>query len=410
MKIVFLTYDAPGHISGVDSWLKRIVPELVSRDLDVSIVFTTRGDLAKLKKVQFFTDNGIDTHLIKFENYPYAIERTQAVLGLLKKLKPDIVVPGFVLSAINTIKDLKEAGILSVAILHSDDRFYAAITSEFIEKESPWRFDAAVGVSRFLAAKLEGFKLERNILPTYHIPYGVPVAGFAAAFSEPLRLIYVGRLEEEQKRISELTMAFCKVANKYQGVIADIYGTGAFEHKVRDIINENGNNKVAYKGYMDSEKAASILSQYHVIVLLSDYEGLPVSLLEGMSCGLVPVCLNMQSGITDVVEHMKNGIIVHNRGEDFFSAIELLRNKELWETLSFNSRKTIEATYSISATADLWVKLFYNLIKNRQGVPREIVMPETVLLPGQHPDLVWENYYKPNIFIRAYKWLLRKIK
>ncbi|WP_371821102.1 glycosyltransferase [Chloracidobacterium sp. D] len=38
-----------------------------------------------------------------------------------------------------------------------------------------------------------------------------------------------------------------------------------------------------------------------MFVLLSDYEGLPIALMEAMATGLVPICTAMRSGIGQLV-------------------------------------------------------------------------------------------------------------
>jgi hypothetical protein len=101
-------------------------------------------------------------------------------------------------------------------------------------------------------------------------------------------------------------------------------------------------------------------------VLLSDYEGLPVAVLEGMAAGVVPVCLDTRSGIRDAIEHGVNGLIVKDRGSDFFSTVSELQNSPAkWQQLSLAARDTARRRYSIDECAHQWMGLFHDLGKQR---------------------------------------------
>lgn len=149
MKVIFFSYDAPNHISGVDSWLKRLLPELVLLNIEPSIVFITRGDKTALKKVNFFESHKIKTCCIPIEKFYYAQDRTKEVLRIINQINPHFIVPGYIMSAFYAIKWARKKDVRSIGILHSDDLFYKAITENFTPK-SPWQLDACVGVSSYL--------------------------------------------------------------------------------------------------------------------------------------------------------------------------------------------------------------------------------------------------------------------
>jgi colanic acid/amylovoran biosynthesis glycosyltransferase len=65
-------------------------------------------------------------------------------------------------------------------------------------------------------------------------------------------------------------------------------------------------------------------------VLLSDYEGLPVSVLEAMASGVVPICLDTRSGTQEAIQHGVNGLIVKDRADDFFTSVEALQGDPAW--------------------------------------------------------------------------------
>jgi glycosyltransferase involved in cell wall biosynthesis len=96
----------------------------------------------------------------------------------------------------------------------------------------------------------------------------------------------------------------------------------------------------------------------NVLVLLSDYEGLPIAMLEAMACGLVPVCLRIRSGVGQLIEHGRTGFFVDDRGNDFVSTIRTIAlDTELWLRVSRAAREKILLEYSDELNASRWVDL-----------------------------------------------------
>ena len=195
------------------------------------------------------------------------------------------------------------------------------------------------------------------------IGYGVSVPVKRA---EPpgsvLRLVYVGRLVEQQKRVSDVAAALCSAAQVIPNLEAWIVGEGSARPAVEDIIQNKGNGRVKLLGRVDNARIYDVLTQCHGLVLLSDYEGLPISMLEGMAAGVVPICLDMRSGIREAIEHGVNGLIVKDREVDFLSAVKALKNDPVWwQKLSQGARETIAERYSTMECARQWVGLLRRL-------------------------------------------------
>src|SRR5262249_62145869 len=104
-------------------------------------------------------------------------------------------------------------------------------------------------------------------------------------------------------------------------------------------------------GRVDNSNIYDVLGQCHGLVLLSDYEGLPVSMLEAMAAGVVPICLDTRSGIREALEHGANGLIVKDRADDFLSAVKALSDPAKWQKLSLAARRTVRRGYSIDNCA-----------------------------------------------------------
>ena len=150
-------------------------------------------------------------------------------------------------------------------------------------------------------------------------------------------------------------------------------------------------------GRVDNANIYDVLRQCHGLVLLSDYEGLPISMLEAMAAGVVPICLDVRSGVREALEHGVNGLIVKDRADDFFSAVKSLSNSLKWQKLSLAARETVRQRYSVEECAGQWVSLLRRLNNARAARP-SFNAPKVLRLPPPNPKfghqdmrLSWET-------------------
>jgi colanic acid/amylovoran biosynthesis glycosyltransferase len=101
-----------------------------------------------------------------------------------------------------------------------------------------------------------------------------------------------------------------------------------------------------------------LLKQFDVLLLPSAFEGLPLSLLESMARGIVPVITRLPSGSEEVVQ-ATNGILVEAEDTDGYAdAIHrLARDRDFLERLSEGARRTITEHYSSRTMAQEWLLL-----------------------------------------------------
>jgi hypothetical protein len=161
-----------------------------------------------------------------------------------------------------------------------------------------------------------------------------------------------------------------------------IVGDGSARNTVENIIGKKG--CVRFLGRVDNANIYDVLRQCHGLVLLSDYEGLPIAKLEAMAAGVVPICLEARSGIPEILEHGVNGLIVKDRSDDFFSAVKALRNPLKWQKLSLAARETVRQRYSIEKCAGEWLGLLWRL-SNTGSAGTRFNAPKVIRLPSPNP-------------------------
>lgn len=383
MKVTICAHDNAGNpSSGPRTWLTRLVPYLLRNGIEVRALIYYWGEIKNCPLVTTLKQEGVLTDCLSYDELPYVEDQVKWTLERLNAFKPDVFIPNHPLPALYSVKWCNEIGIPTVAVVHSNDKYYHYVIETFVTGRSDFTPSVIVCVSEFLERLVK--KRVGNGLRVERISCGSPVPqGSAKSPFAELRLIYAGRLVEDQKRILTLAEVFCECSLRFDSVQASIYGQGPQRQKVAKIIASRGcQDSVFLPDPVLPSQIQSVMQQHHVFVLLSDYEGLPVSLLEAMACGLVPVCLAEESGVNEVVRHNINGLIVKDRSEDFYRAIERLKNeKGFWERLSKEARRTVEKKYSTDIENCRWVELIRecSLFKRTAA---EIRVPAIVRLPN----------------------------
>lgn len=390
-KITFCTYDAPLFHS-VNSWLKRLLPNLSHRGFSLSVLVFYEGDLENCETHNFFVDNGFRVKAFPFKSI--AEEKIRWILETLLEDTPDIFVPNMLTHACFAAGWLKKAGIPSIGVIHSDEQFYDGLTEVFVNGEHEFRLSAVVAVSRYLFDRINSQKPDDVVCRC--IPCGVPISNVPVTnFTNPVfKLIYVGRLDEHQKRISQVVKAMCYASKEVEGVEGVIYGHGDDKRVISLIKKYGAEDKVHFGGSLPNDEIFNTLSKAQVFVLLSNYEGLPQSLLEAMACGLVPVCSDIKSGIPELIITNHTGLIVKDGEDNFVKAIQKLKNdKALCEKISNNVKEKVIA-YSMEACIESWVNLL-NDLPIRKDNTRTIEVPEILDLPMPHRHLKREDFRHP---------------
>jgi glycosyltransferase involved in cell wall biosynthesis len=365
MKVCFATYDSPPHLSGGNLWMQRLLPRLQMAGIELEVHLAAIGGKPGYMWA-FFKEHKIPVRWMPAVTH--LPSEVQGRLRFLEQAQPDIYVPWFGLSALYAAAYARRAGIATVGVLLSDDGYVWGIVDQFVNGDPDIRLSAVVPCSALLESLVDRTAAARGVV-VRRIANGVPVPARTAAQvpGSVFRLVYTGRLVEEAKRISDVVKALCAATQNIPNLEAWITGEGEARPTVEEIIRENGKGRVHLLGLVDD--VFDVLAQCHGLVLLSDYEGLPMSVLEAMATGVVPICLDTRSGVREVIEHGVNGLIVKDRGADFLATVRGLQSDPAkWRRLSLAARETVEQRYSIEASAREWVDLLEHL--NRKQATR----------------------------------------
>ena len=239
--------------------------------------------------------------------------------------------------------------------------------------------DRMIGVSPQITNRLEELANENGDRCRY-IPYGVdlsPEEQIARKTSEgvhPIRIVYVGRLVEDQKRVMGLPLLARELTDRNLPFHLDIIGDGPDrDGLVRAINSARVSQHVSFQGWLDGDPLRRRLREADVFVLLSDAEGLPIAMLEAMGHGVVPVVTDIDCGIRTVVRDGQNGFLVSlNDFRAYADRLELLyRDKVLRREMQLASWST-SRDYTVERMGAAYEKTFNSLLAYVAQVAVEI--------------------------------------
>ncbi len=190
---------------------------------------------------------------------------------------------------------------------------------------------------------------------------GVELERFAAE-RRPVRgrILFLGRLSA-QKRPDLAVRAFARVLERHSEAELVLAGRGPEEERVRALADSLGvGGAVRILGPRDD--VPELLAKAACLVLSSDYEGCPLSVLEAMAAG-VPVVATRVGGVPEVVDDGRTGLLVApGRPEALAAGIErLLENPLEAAHLGARARDEAHARFSrermVSAVASVYDEL-----------------------------------------------------
>lgn len=173
-----------------------------------------------------------------------------------------------------------------------------------------------------------------GIRNSLRLPPGTTVVATAAVF-------------RPQKRLDRWLHIAARVREKKANVHFLILGDGPEREKLRAIAaSHNLDSVVTFAGLV--EDPTPYLAGADIYLMSSDYEGLPVALLEAMSMDCAPV-VTAVGGIPAVIRHRENGILYDT--EDTNAAadaiVELANSESLRKSLATRARMTVDESFNL---------------------------------------------------------------
>ena len=291
-------------------------------------------------------------------------ERIEDLYRQCAPLQPRAVAAGLGSGSFDFLRYVPD-GCLRIGMIQSDDE----CVYELVESYLPW-LDIVVGVSNEIRRKMQGRLGSRTTPGVVAQPYGVPMPEVPVEVAQggPLKVLYLGRVIEAQKRVGLMARVMKRTLAEVPDIRWTIAGDGPELAGMRAEFAVEA-ERVRFLGSVPYSQVPGILPEHHVYFLCSDYEGLPLSLLESMGAGLVPVASDLPSGISEVVND-GNGFRVPIDDEAGYAAavIRLAREPDLRAAMSVRASAEVCESHSTDAMARRWVEMLESCLPARDPV------------------------------------------
>lgn len=201
----------------------------------------------------------------------------------------------------------------------------------------------------------------RRIVPktkTGYLAHGIRTpneAPRAANPSDRLKLIYFGRLDacKGTRLFPEIIRA---LRQRHVPFRWTMHGSGPDENWLRtQLAAEIAGGDVVVSSQVLQHELYSLVRQHDIFIMASDMEGGPLTLLEAMSLGLVPICNEIPCMIQEVITP-ENGFRIPRSANAYAETIATLnRDRIKLEQMSVAARKTITSRFTAQEMAQRYL-------------------------------------------------------
>lgn len=230
----------------------------------------------------------------------------------------------------------------------------------FIEKLLKNRASRIIAVSQYDVTAMKEEGIYKNVTRIYN---GVPDLSQQA----PDTLVpIVKKLEEIKQSYKNVIMCISRISKQKKFDLFLDIAKEMPEHAFVWIGNKKEVLGTPINVFCLGEvsSAQSYLKYADLFILPTNYEGLPISMLEALSFG-VPVVASSVGGITEVLDG-NNGFAVENNVESFKDKINYVLDDTHLGVMSSNARKSYLANFTIEKMADEYLSVFNETVSRKK--------------------------------------------
>jgi glycosyltransferase involved in cell wall biosynthesis len=235
------------------------------------------------------------------------------------------------------------------------------------------------------------------------IPNGIELPGndidtLSRNGSQTIKIIFVGRLNHEQKGICFIPqiLALCRQKATFPFHLT-IVGNGAGKNTLEKLLKENRvDNLVTFTGTIPREEVYRLYASHHIFLMPSFYEGLPLTLIESMSCGCVPVASRLDNITDKCVDDAVSGYLPRVGDVQAFAEaiLKLAGNRGDLAKMSELCAQKAAAGFSVQRMGNDYLRLIHTLQeKRRSGEYR----PDGFKLRNFH----WKDFFPDKLIMEV---------
>lgn len=228
------------------------------------------------------------------------------------------------------------------------------------------RAEILVAPSKFLAREIEKFDFQVRVIPNVieldSYPYKIRrrvspkllwMRSFHPVYNPEMA---IKAFSSVRKKNPEATLVMAGVDK-------------GLESKMKSMAHDTGlQDAIRFPGFLNLRAKITEFSDADIYLHTNRIDNMPVSIVEACAMGLPVVATNV-GGISDLLSHGENGLLVEDGNVDEMSKsiMELTSNSQLTEKLSVNGRLLAERS-SWNSVRKEWEMLFEEILTNKNLV------------------------------------------
>lgn len=336
MKIILATSTFELNGGGISSYAHDLV-DVYKGDNEVVVI---TGD-SYIKKI----GDDFDVYNINWKNS--SVDNAKKIIALFERIKPDIIVNSnaYLLSLITPYLD-DEINIVNIShFVNGKLADIAGFNSEYVDSViSLSSFGKLYLDKKFNVSDKTKVKIVYNFLPQIKESDAILEKKIK---NEVLTIVYPGgsSLHKSPALVSKILFSLIDTDLNFKFIwlgntllpISSLYTN---KKTIREIIPED--KRVIFTNRLTREEAQEIIESANIFLLPSKGEGCPISLLEAMRVGTIPIVSDSKHASREIIKNGENGFIVGQN--DIYSFVNLIKdiifNSKRYESIYRNSLKT----------------------------------------------------------------------
>ncbi len=372
MRTLKVLHFVTGGFSGSTSVAIELVKASLGSNQFDSLLVLRRKKAKHDGKIQDLRDQGIPIELVTSWS---SIATIFALVKVYRSYKPDIIVcHGFSEHLWGRYAGLI-AGVPHLIHVEHNSR----------ERYTPWRLlqarwlakytDKIIGCSEGVRQELLRLKFPAE--KTIAINNGIDLQPYENSKTIPLKdrepgIVMAARFAKQK---DHLTLIKAVALLREKNLFPPLYlaGAGSKKHmkRAKKLVQElKLKDQVKFLGFC--KNVPELLEQNKVCVLTTHYEGMPLSLCEGMASGCVVVGSEVV-GVKEMIQHSVDGLLATpNSPESLANSLHIaLINSHFSEQLARNAQARAMQHFSVERMVSNYENLFLSLIHQPKALFRE---------------------------------------
>lgn len=368
VRILFLTPLYVPCVGGLETLVRQLAPEAVSRGHDVAIITSHGGEsVSGFEYVDDIPVRRVDAHHVVEARDAEGILRVELeILRFAREFDPDLVHShdaGPVLWMYRRAAR-RERRPLVVTLHNVMTRKFASVLAVLAKmlRDADWVTGVSQAVVDDVLAYEPSVASRMSVITNGIVP---PVVDVSPIPDGPARLLCMGRLDEQKGFDLSLT-ALALVRERHPDVRLVIAGDGPERNRlIATACGLGVDDSVDFLGTVSRNRVATLFRECTAVVMPSRFEGLPLVALEAAWAGR-PVVSAEVPGLSEAVVPGETALMVPPENPDALAGaiVQLLDAPDRGAALGRKARTVAAARYSLDRCVDEYEALYNRVVGN----------------------------------------------